>query len=470
MSATFDEKKYMKYFDVGKENYIEITGLSNPIKSNFPKYTPGDYIKYAYDTAIKIHENNTDDYTNKINPHIRDIIMFVSGTSVLKKMSQMVNLYNLDIYMKNKEGSGSSDSKTKNYLAPVVLSSESFKRGGKEYYELYSNVNYLRIPICDSNKIIKTVTPSRRLIISTNVAETGVTIKTLKYCIDTGWEKTLSFNPDFGIKIMMDKNVSKGNAMQRKGRVGRTGPGEWFPCYTEEVFKNFAKDSYSEILTSDITDTLLKLIINETESSIERVGSHIIDGDNGACSDEDAFQIHNFADKSFYKINIPKNMDIQQLNFMDSPSSATLLYSLEKLYTLGFINQQCNPTNLGMIASLFKKISIENIRMMLSGYHNGANILDLITITSFLQVGQVRGRKYKLENIWDKKSGTDDNVGSLYTKLLISDEFVDFILLLTSFMEKLKTTKKNIIKTMEKFCQERDVNYKKNDECDQDQG
>ena len=46
----------------------------------------------------------------------------------------------------------------------------------------------------------------RKIFIATNVAETGLTLSTLKYCIDTGYFNSVEFNPNLGIKLIIQKN------------------------------------------------------------------------------------------------------------------------------------------------------------------------------------------------------------------------------------------------------------------------
>jgi hypothetical protein len=71
----------------------------------------------------------------------------------------------------------------KPYILPIILNKLSFEAADLEYRNLFNPLNTLYVLI---NKTKEYKIPTRRIIIATNVAETGITIPTLKYCIDTG--------------------------------------------------------------------------------------------------------------------------------------------------------------------------------------------------------------------------------------------------------------------------------------------
>lgn len=79
----------------------------------------------------------------------------------------------------------------------------------------------------------------RRVVLSTNIAETSLTIPDCTVVIDTGREKRVVFNPDSNITEMKEVWVSFASAEQRKGRAGRVQKGTVYRLYTREKCKAF---------------------------------------------------------------------------------------------------------------------------------------------------------------------------------------------------------------------------------------
>ena len=447
MSATFKPSTFMEYFECPYENYIQVVGSTFPIENNFLKYDSHDFIQTAIDISEKIHVENISDVTN--DEIFRDIIIFVSGGGPLKKILDSLHIFNGNIlsksfdevksYITNKkiDKHGVRGGDTKNYyIAPIDLSGKSYHASGVEYQNLFSDIKDITIPIyktdgnkLDKNTIVKWVNPSRRIIIATPIAETGVTIDTLKYCIDTGFVTDVSFNPDYGITTLLIKNVTRGMATQRKGRVGRKSPGYWYPCYTEKTFKNLQEDQFAEILTDDITEEMNNIIVNETDSQI-------IESPNN-----DGFLTHKLSDNSRYVLMQNNDMFMSKVDFLESPSASSLTYSVEKLRILGFIDNLYNPTEIGLYSKNIGKITMENKRMILASFAHGANTLDIITAVVFIQIQKrfIFHRKYKPINM----TNLSEKEWEFYYKIVIGDEIVEFILvweLYSEFLNKYITS------------------------------
>jgi pre-mRNA-splicing factor ATP-dependent RNA helicase DHX38/PRP16 len=62
----------------------------------------------------------------------------------------------------------------------------------------------------------------RKCIVSTNVAETSLTVDGIKYVIDTGYCKLKVYNPKIGMDTLLVTPISQANANQRKGRAGKS--------------------------------------------------------------------------------------------------------------------------------------------------------------------------------------------------------------------------------------------------------
>ena len=68
--------------------------------------------------------------------------------------------------------------------------------------------------------------PSRKIVVSTNIAETSITIDGIVYVIDPGFSKQKVYNPRVRVESLLVSPISKASAQQRAGRAGRTRPGK----------------------------------------------------------------------------------------------------------------------------------------------------------------------------------------------------------------------------------------------------
>ncbi|XP_053993332.1 ATP-dependent RNA helicase DHX33-like isoform X2 [Hylaeus volcanicus] len=99
----------------------------------------------------------------------------------------------------------------------------------------------------------------RKIILSTNIAETSLTIPGITYVVDTGLYKKKVYNPFFGIEILKIEKISRAMANQRAGRAGREAPGECFRLYTEDNYFEMPVHLDPPIKNSDLTQVVLQL-------------------------------------------------------------------------------------------------------------------------------------------------------------------------------------------------------------------
>lgn len=427
MSATIDADLFIDYFNVPEENYLQVKGSTFPIDMYFPDYSVRDYLKYAALKAQDLHLNNMSDIIGDSATFNKDIIIFVKDLGVGKKIYDDLHLFNamiFDIFSKNEQradelitsyyealsekilnlmktgGSNAKTSSIKNpyYVLPILLDTNSFTQGRSEYKNLFTDISLTRVDIWKflhqentidmKTKPIKLVVPSRRIIISTNLAETGVTIPTLKYCIDTGFQIDAKFFPEYGSGGILMKNISLGSAIQRRGRVGRKAPGQFYPCYTRETFDSLPTNSVSNIINNDVTELILTLLIKEKdvkivqENSIEKIKDTFTNR---------LFQMHTNISNDWYKIENLYETNIAGIDLIEIPAIQSISYSFEKLHIMGFIDDNYNITPIGLMSINIRKIPIEAKKAIFSGFGFGANVMDLITIISFVQV-----LKYKI--------------------------------------------------------------------------
>ena len=101
--------------------------------------------------------------------------------------------------------------------------------------------------------------PRRKVILSTNVAETSVTIEGVTAVVDSGLARVASHSPWSGLPSLEVKRVSRASAAQRAGRAGRTGPGRALRLYTRHDHDSRAAFDVPEILREDLAETVLAL-------------------------------------------------------------------------------------------------------------------------------------------------------------------------------------------------------------------
>lgn len=454
-SGTFEPEIFMDYFKCPADAFLDVVGSSHPIQDNFAAFDVTDYIDYSVDLVEKIHLENLDDIKEK--KAYRDIAIFVQGGAQIKKISEKIHLLNATVFSKGvqeatkhmtqqqakwtKKG-GASKPSDQYYLVPIMLMSENIQKGEKDYQDLFTDTENISINIYEfkdgtmTGKVLKTVSASRKVIIATNSAETGITIEGLKYCIDTGMVNESQFNPNFGCNILMNKNVTQASSRQRRGRVGRKDPGLFYTCYTKEVYDKMPPLSYPDIVKADVTNFVLDVILTETKTTLEKVDSDKVT--------DKSFQMNKF-DQWWYELQSVKQFDSKKLDFIQYPAADSVSYAIEKLYGLGFIDHEYKPTLFGYLASKFRKVNIENIRMILGGYQHGANILDLITITCFLQAGHklgIKKNKYIPRNVL----GLSAEEAEKYFTLIFADEFVEYLFIWNDFMEEVETINKSLKK------------------------
>ncbi|MFW2368422.1 MAG: ATP-dependent helicase HrpB [Desulforhopalus sp.] len=101
----------------------------------------------------------------------------------------------------------------------------------------------------------------RRIILSTSIAETSLTIEGITCVIDSGWSRLPRFDPGSGLSKLVTVPVSRASADQRTGRAGRIGPGYCLRLYTKEEHYNLPAYHPPEILSVDLTDLILELAL-----------------------------------------------------------------------------------------------------------------------------------------------------------------------------------------------------------------
>ena len=306
MSATLDINEFANYFNT--KTIFEVNGKSFPIETHFrePKYNYTDEITNIINEIL--HSKNNKDSNN--------IIIFCSSFNMIEtinnKIKHKIPNQNVDI---------------------IALDSKIYKAIGKEY-ELLMKKN-----------------TKTKIILTTNVAETGLTIPDLTYCIDIGFYISVTYNPIDNSTHIINKVVDQSMATQRKGRVGRQKPGTWYALYSENTYNNMNVFPLAEIYKNNLDYFTLNII------------------------------------STFENNNNPTN--IFDINFINKPAYDSIRNALNKLFVLNFIkynkhNQNITLTKSGKIAKTLFKISFEHIRIIFASYYYQINMLDIILLISII--------------------------------------------------------------------------------------
>ncbi|KAL0141621.1 P-loop containing nucleoside triphosphate hydrolase protein [Mucor lusitanicus] len=99
----------------------------------------------------------------------------------------------------------------------------------------------------------------RKIVFSTNIAETGVTISDVTIVIDTGMAKVVSYDDEKRVTRLLQKYVAKANARQRRGRAGRVQEGVCFHLFTEKHFEELPAYETPEILRLPLEELCLRI-------------------------------------------------------------------------------------------------------------------------------------------------------------------------------------------------------------------
>jgi pre-mRNA-splicing factor ATP-dependent RNA helicase DHX16 len=183
---------------------------------------------------------------------------------------------------------------------------ETSRKLGSKIREMIICPIYANLPTDLQAKIFEpTPSGARKVVLATNIAETSLTIDGIVYVIDPGFVKENQYNPRTGMESLVVVPCSRASAGQRAGRAGRVGPGKCFRLYTSQAFKN----ELDENTTPEIQRTNLSGVILMLKS---------------------------------LGIN-----DLLDFDFMDPPSTDTIVRAVEQLYALGALNNKGDLTKVG---------------------------------------------------------------------------------------------------------------------------
>src|SRR3712207_2520296 len=117
---------------------------------------------------------------------------------------------------------------------------------------------YSRLSAADQHKVFAPHT-GRRIVLSTNVAETSLTVPGIRYVVDPGTARISRYSVRTKVQRLPIEAVSQASARQRSGRCGRLGPGIAIRLYSEEDFESRPVFTDPEILRTNLASVLLQM-------------------------------------------------------------------------------------------------------------------------------------------------------------------------------------------------------------------
>ncbi|MFM9376231.1 ATP-dependent RNA helicase HrpA [Gordonia sp. VNK21] len=126
--------------------------------------------------------------------------------------------------------------------------------GGTEIVPLYA-----RLSVAEQQKIF-TPSDGRRIVLSTNVAETSLTVPGIRYVIDAGTARISRYSTRTKVTRLPVEKISQASARQRAGRCGRVAPGICIRLYTEDDFDARPEYTDPEILRSNLGAVILSML------------------------------------------------------------------------------------------------------------------------------------------------------------------------------------------------------------------
>ena len=231
MSATLDAEKAAACIDQacpgGKTSVIDCPGRVFPVKTGY-RFLPGKS-PLEKEWAAVVAEIVSEESGGAAGKQSGDILVFFPGRREIHACAENLKARNLDTFFDIFPMHGS--------LSPAEQ----------------------RKIILPDNGMNNTPVRKRRVILSTNVAETGLTIPGIELVVDTGYARILRFHIPSGMNRLSLEPVSGNSAKQRAGRAGRLGPGRCIRLWPEHDKRH--DDTPPEITRIDLSAAVLECLL-----------------------------------------------------------------------------------------------------------------------------------------------------------------------------------------------------------------
>ncbi|KFM66123.1 hypothetical protein X975_02723, partial [Stegodyphus mimosarum] len=221
-SATIDTSIFRDYFNVTDDAVLHVSGRIYPVEDIWCN----EDVSLGWDFFQKTVDTVHDILNTEKEPG--DILAFLTTPAETEKAVDALN----------------KKVKDENYNHKIKILQLHGKLDVQEQQKIFE-----RIPV-----------GMRKVVFSTNCAETSVTIPGIRYVVDCGMVKESQYDSVRNMSILCVGFVSRSSAEQRRGRAGRTQVGKCFRLYSKKNYDNMAEGNVPEILRVNLGQALLKLM------------------------------------------------------------------------------------------------------------------------------------------------------------------------------------------------------------------
>jgi HrpA-like RNA helicase len=382
-SATFEPATYAGLFGVTMANFVDVAGAPFHITEHFLDADAPDFIAAAVERVRHIHR------TSDGPEGTDDVIVFVPGEADIAAVIAALALPLRDEAPRDEaprdgeaarayaRGGASSGASNAGPLLALPLSSLIVEAKGAVYRAIFAPPGQL--------PLVGGARPTRRAVVTTSVAETGLTIETLGHCVDACWSKTpVTFPAPWGLGGLIAAPAPRSRCLQRRGRVGRLRPGHYWPLVTAATYAALEPQQLPDIITSPgFAAGYLRDVAAQQRQKLR----------TGAGRPEFRLEDMRMLDPPPAAVFLAANSAAVALGFVAAaaPLAHAVCVSDGSLPRAASVVSDSSPethgyglTGLGVIASRLTGVSMEAARILLAGYVYGCAGSDLLTIAALV--------------------------------------------------------------------------------------
>jgi HrpA-like RNA helicase len=276
MSATVDPKLFQNYFpdDQGRPApVVEIPGRAFPVEKHFMEETIPRLraLNLPFGAGGWVwQQKNVQDYLHRELQMRGGMRGGEEGADVIDDLEipyPLVSLFIADAIAKSDDGHilvflpGWDEIKVINghLQSPREFPLLGLDFNDKDRFEIH--ILHSSIPVADQQAVFQPPAHPgiRRIILSTNIAETSVTIPDVTVVIDTGRVKENRYDPARHLSSLVSAWVGTSNLNQRAGRAGRHRAGEYYGVLSKARYDQLAINQTVEMQRADLTDVVLHI-------------------------------------------------------------------------------------------------------------------------------------------------------------------------------------------------------------------
>ncbi|MBW8191901.1 ATP-dependent RNA helicase HrpA [Neiella marina] len=210
-SATIDPERFSKHFDGAP--IIEVSGRTYPVEMRYRPLAEDDQSQDLHDAIVAAVDELSAEGPG-------DILIFMNGEREIRDLADTLS--------------------KQNYRSTEILPL------------------YARLAASEQQRVFKPAA-GRRLVISTNVAETSLTVPGIRYVVDPGTARISRYSVRSKVQRLPIEAISQASANQRSGRCGRVAEGICIRLYSEEDFNARPEFTEPEILRTNLASVILQM-------------------------------------------------------------------------------------------------------------------------------------------------------------------------------------------------------------------